>query len=386
MLGRIPDNGDSRQAVRIIDIAKIRDELGIVAPGPDATSEDVLEYLTTLYVDSKAELGASINSRAWLSGLNSYADQIHELTYRTLGLDVRNVDQIGIFGDDEGHARELLLGSYSPGVTAERLADCDDCIPHDIVEYSNTEYYAWGEDFRNNLRERLSPPAHDGLGRGGRIYIDEGFVARTLANEYIEQIIDTSAGEQPSLFDDPAYVLAAKILAEHGAITARFTGRVNTVESSLEQMEDVWANGLFKVTTIEEIEEQFSVAHLLLPWEVAVVGTVPPTSEDAPFNTYAVLVHSNEEDAAKNFDRLTQRIEQDTFLFGDIVPNDSFDLNNGKPEAATWGEYFNDYEVSIEGKAVIVWVTAESYGEGLSRALMWQPDHRVHIHYLFVAE
>ncbi|MDA1279734.1 MAG: hypothetical protein O3B95_06775 [Chloroflexi bacterium] len=387
MLGHLPDNEESRQEVQVVDVMRLRDGFGITRPGDDATSDEVFEHVIEMLEQSFNILGTQITRHLgtrgtdlWLSGLRGI--DTNETTYDSLGFDARSIDQIGAFGDHT-YGREILLGSFDPKTTSDHLAACDDCLPHDVVSHSEVDYYAWGEDFKQSLHLRLAKPAFDDLGRGGRILIKDGLAAWTLSNELMEQIIDASAGLQPSLADDPAYLLAAELLWKYGAVNAKFVGVNLSAGAAPVHVQEAWDNGLTRNTTIEEVEKQLAEAHLLLPFEVAAAGIAFPSEPGGVPPTYVVLVHTSEKEAEENSERLRQRIESDTRLYGSVVGRPA--LSDGGT-TTTWGEYFNNYEVWTEGTAVVLKVTAGQRGGNLVNQLVWDLGSPFLVHVLIVTE
>lgn len=144
-------------------------------------------------------------------------------------------------------------------------------------------------------------------------------------------------------------------------------------------MEYFWNNGLPKVLTAEELEEQFAKAHLLLPFNVTAVAAAFPESEGEPTTTYAVMIHSNDKDASQNAQRLKQRIEMDEFLIGSNIPNGRGNLGG---ESLTWAEHLPDYEIILNGRVVVLKLSAETQWHIMN----WTPQDPTSIHNLFVTE
>jgi len=388
ILAHIPDVPDSRDSLVVIDIAKVREELEIDRPSDTATADQIAEYQIAMHQGANAKDGIGtglIRGDGRLSGWVQSSGKNESTTYDTLGIDSRNVDQYALFGSSPTFASEVLLGEYSPDTTAERLAACDDCEPHEVVQHGSTdsEYYVWSEDFEQDLRKRLAKPAFDHFGRGGRIFVQGGMATRTLSNEHIDQIIDASLNVEPSLADDPNYASAAVILANNEVAIASFTSRITTVNSSIEALEKAWEHGLQKGVTSEEVVQQFSKAHLLLPWKMAAIGTAFPDADGESPATYAVLVHSSESDAKQNAIRLEERIEQDEYLLTYNLPGGS-GLNNG--EIIGWVDFLTDYSVWVEGNAVVLKATGTEIGHNIARAILSHSDDVFFVHTLLTAE
>lgn len=384
MLTHIPDIAASRESLTMSDIAKMREALEIEAPEETASADEIFEYKVALWKGTRATLGdRPIDQDSWLSGITQPDPDYANASRYSLGFGPREVDQVALFGERDRNDSEVVLGAFSPTITSERLSSCDDCQLYETISHSGHDIYVWSDNYEQNLRMRLAKPTFDQFGRGGRVFVQDGMATRTLSNEHMEQIIDASFDNIPSLGDDPGYVLAAKMLAKYDVVKARFLAVSITVEFSIQQLEEAWQNGLRKLATTEELEQQFERAHKLLPYDVAAVGIAFSTSEGALANTYVVLIHSSEKDAIQNAERLEKRITEDPYL---LVYNLPTGRDPADDTTITWAEYFNDYEVSTDGKAVILRVTAEQSGRNLSRALLWLQDEPFLIHNLLITE
>ncbi len=360
-----PDVPDSRSALTVNDLAGLRTATGIGLPASDGSLGAISTYVMDLVVGSNQKGGRQIHDgRQWLSGFHPYSDQVTTFPY--LGFDARNAEQVALFGT-ELRVREVLLGSYDPEVTAQRLAACAECEQPETAEYSGTGYLSWGQDLAQNMRARLEPPAFDHLGRGGRIWVADGSAVRTLVTAHMEEIIDAALDRAPSLFDDPDYRLAARTLADRGGVTATFSSAGHSFDAVYEQVSRVLASDAFPVTP-EELADQLSMAPLLLPFEVAAVGTSLAPGESGRTTTVLVLVHELEEEAEDGARRLRERIENVD------VPFSQVETGKGGPvigDAHPWAEEFDDFEVSTEGRAVVASFQA---GRSFELRLLSLPD------------
>jgi len=347
ILGLVPDVPDSRSALTINDLAELRAATGVELPAADSSLNAVSKYVMDLTVGNHEEGGRQIHDgRQWLSGFHAYSTEVTTFPY--MGFDARNVEQVAVFGAKLG-VREVLLGSYDPEVTAQQLAACAECEQPETVEHSGAEYLSWGQDFAQNMRLRLTPPAFDHLGRGGRIRVAGGSAARTLATAHMEEIIDAALDQAPSLLDDLDYRLAAQTLAGRGAVTATFSSAGHSFDAVYERVSRVLASDAFPVTP-DELAAQLSRAPLLLPFKVAAVGTSFESGESGRTITTLVLVHASEEDAKESFGRLRQRIAAVDVPFSQVVSG------KGGPvigDAHPWAEEFDEFNVSTEGRTVV---------------------------------
>ncbi|MCI0775160.1 MAG: hypothetical protein J4N97_05475, partial [Chloroflexi bacterium] len=184
-----------------------------------------------------------------------------------------------------------------------------------------------------------------------------------------------------SLADDPDYALAISLLAERETVDARITSAQHTPDSAIELMEEAWANGFRREITADELRQQLEATHLLLPYKVAAVGTAFPTSESTLPQTYVVLVHDDERDAQENADRLRSRIELDEYLFPFGTEADEPDMS-----AQSWSDHLLDYEITVQGRALILRASAEKFGNTLEHSLLRASFFPLRIHALILTE
>lgn len=365
ILGLVPDVPDSRSALTVNDLAGLRAATDVELPASDSSLDAVSRYVTDLMVGNHEKGGRQIpDGRQWLSGFHSYSDQVTTFPY--MGFDARNVDQVALFGT-ELRVREVLLGGYDPEVTARRLAACAECEQPETPEHSGAEYLSWGQDSAQNQRARLKPPAFDHLGRGGRIWVAGGSAARTLATAHMEEIIDAALDQAPSLLDDLDYRLAARALANRGAVTATFSSTDHSFDTVYQQVSRVLASDAFPVTP-DELADQLSMAPLLLPFEVAAVGTSFESDESGRTTTVLVLVHESAEEAEEGARRLRERIESVDVPFSQVVSGKEGPVIG---DAHPWAEDFDEFEVSTEGRAVVASFQA---GRSFELRLLSLPD------------
>jgi hypothetical protein len=313
-------------------VAKIRAELGIESLGSDATFEEVSQNIMDVMSDARKMAGINFRTsiggdgfEEWLSGFNAIAYEATETTAGSLGFDIRNVDQFAIFGD-RMFGGEVLLGKFDPEVT-------------------KAAFYHFG--------------------RGGRILVMDGMAARTLSHDPMQQIIDASTDVQPSLADDPNYIMAANLLTKFGTAGALFSGDSENVEQAIARLEDMWGDGLATLATADEVRDQFAQAHLIEAYEVAALGTAFPAGEGESPNTYTVLIYTSEDAATKNAAQLKLRIDEDDNLIGFNHPQ-----ARQSEVPARWSEQFTSYEVWSEGNALILRVTSDRFGDNVVMQLL----------------
>ena len=347
ILGLVPDVPDSRSALTVNDLAGLRAATGVELPAADSSRDAVSKYVMDLAVGNNEKGGRQIHDgRQWLSGFHAYSDQVTTFPY--MGFDARNVEQVAVFGAKLG-VREVLLGSYDPEVTAGQLAACAECEQPETAEHSGAEYLSWEQDFAQNLRMQLKPPAFDFLGRGGRIWVADGSAARTLATAHMEEIIDAALDQAPSLLDDLDYRLAAQTLANRGAVTATFSSADHSFDAVYQQVSRILASPAVPVTP-DELAAQLSMEPLLLSFKVAAVGTSFESDESGRTITTLVLVHESEEEAEENARRLRQRIETlDVPLAQAMQSRGGTVIGDAHP----WAEEFDEFEVSTEGRTAV---------------------------------
>ena len=194
LLGLMPDNAATRQGVSMVDFERGRTGLGVSFPRLAEYDAALAEYLTTLSQQSRATGALPPLGQAFIAGARGEVIRPSSVGY---GLDdVEGEITAGV----PPSTYEAIIGRFDPAASRIAISNCSGCPQAEIESYRGVEYYAWGEDFEQDLRARLQPPAFDELGRGGRLVFAESYVLRALWTAGIEEMI--AVQESGSLADN----------------------------------------------------------------------------------------------------------------------------------------------------------------------------------------
>ncbi len=105
----------------------------------------------------------------------------------------------------------------------EAIKSCAECQPPVANQHAGIIDYTWGDDFKQDLRNRLTPPVFDSIGRGGHYVIDEQYLLHALWTEGINGMIDAWQDEATSLQANEAFRVAAEHIEALGAFSATFS-------------------------------------------------------------------------------------------------------------------------------------------------------------------
>ena len=334
MLGTIPDTSDTRRSVMINDYAAVRGIFAVPLPGPEADQTVLREYFAGIRGLARLADGP------FITGLNREAMDNPRREY--LAFDGRNVDQSA----EAGVVPELLeiaWGRFDPSATASALASCSVCPPPEIVTHNDVSFYSWGEDNRGQLTGRDGPPAFDQLGRGGRIAVTSEYVYRTVETPGMKALIDSRAGDGPSLADAEEYRLLAQAMSEMGVYAAFFSDQTHQV--SLTGDDTSAFSSLTGV--LDKLKGEIGKSTLLVPYQTFAVGIA--NAHTGPYMALA-LVHADPASAGENSDRLRLR----------LVDEENY------PELQDWRDLSEGYEMVLDGRVI----TLRVRGDGVASAWM----------------
>ena len=200
-----------------------------------------------------------------------------------------------------------LLVEPVPSPQFERaLNACSECPPPLVEERRGITFYSWGEDLALDIQRRLSPPAFDQLGRGGRIAVQEECVFHTVETPGMRGLI-IAATRGPSLADVEEYRLMAEGLEDLGAYTAFMTD----LTLSLEDAVSLIGEGA-TAEQREQIRRLLEEGPLLEPYQVFATGA--GLDEEGPYMA-VVLVHADASAARDNVGLLRQLVLERASLF-----------------------------------------------------------------------
>ena len=329
ILSLMPDSEIVREIIWMQNMLPVW-EFGELHGHPRPTADDGSDGYKNYLLESPRPLLSRVSNSdmPWISGLTDYV--VSASTFSTMGFDPRNVD-IAAAGGKEPFVLEALVGRYDPEITRAKLAQCADCMPHEEFLHRGYAYYSWGEDFKGKLQERLSPPAYDFVGRGGRISVQQGRVLRAVYADGIHSLIDAAAEAGNSLWDSEDMRLVAQAMADMGAYAVSYT----EADMSLATLTPLYDRPRPDLP-------EYSVSRLadptaLLPFKAVASGR-GLTSLDRPTHVFMVIEHNSHELARANAERLAARLEEGVTLeFG--VP---------------WTELIQRIEMEIRGALLLV--------------------------------
>ena len=277
------------------DYARIRELSNISLPDQDASRQAIKEYYIRL--GSEAILGDA----PWISGVKSGIGFNTPINRGYLGFDVRHVNQSIIVGTWR-NPLEVVRGRYDPKVTDAALDSCAECVPPEKEEYGGLTIYKWGEDLEANLAIRLTAPAFDVMGRGGRIAVSNGYAFRTLETHTIKELIDTRQGRHQSLADAEEFSLMTEALTEIGVYTAFASDRTQAISEFPLNLHI--APGIER-DPFDKIGQRLEGSPLLHPYQMFVIGS---GKDSGGTYTALVLVHESEDLAKQNAGIMERRI------------------------------------------------------------------------------
>jgi hypothetical protein len=339
LLGLIPDTPETRRGVTMTDYSRGRELIGVKLPA-DPNDEAALDaYLAEF---AKQSVGAQdVRPFGGLAFIGGY-DQYGRLVIRpsSIGYGAAHVDGEALAGEPP-RAYQAVIGRFEPGAIKAAIEACDGCPAPSVQQHQGTTFYAWGNDFEQNLRGRLRPPAFDALGRGGRMAFAESYVLRAEWTDGIKAMIDASKGTS-SLGKDTAYASMARELDRMGSYVAYLTDDVQSRSRGLPPDLALGGNDP-SVAAVRAAWSRQQDEVLLAPYRSLGVGLA--RDSQGPY-TAIVLVHDSESAASKNVEMLRRRIETAT----------SYQAKK------KWSEVFTKVDVSAEGTLV----RAKLYG-----SLLW---------------
>ena len=329
LLAGIPDTPDTRQSVIINDYAAVRGLLGLSPAGPDAVFPVLIQYAID-HIGSREQNPDVIPTYTaegpFISGMGRDAFELSRSRREYLAFDGRNVD-LSVEAGVVPFLLEVAHGRFDPAATAQALEACSECPPPDIVTHNNVTFYSWGEDGQGNLRGRNGPPAFDHLGRGGRIAVTSDYVYRTVETPGMKALIDSRAGDGPTLADVEEFRLLGKAMSDLNTYAAFFSDRTQKVNPNPDNTANL---GSFVPGFQEGLIAEIGGSSLLLPYLAFSIG--PGRDGLGPYLALA-LVHTDSAAATENKQRLERRI------------SDNEDLQ-------AWMEGLEEFDISVDGRVL----------------------------------
>ena len=335
LLRAIPDTPETRGWIYIDNYTLVRKIFAndFYLPGPDdkPIRQEWYDYLPPLTNDGQFPISSFGGATffAWAQYLPIGDLGVHP---NYLAFDVRNIDQTISIGSLAG--LEAIRGRFDPEATDKALASCTECPPSERRDHNGVSYYSWGDDNEKNDELKLSPPAFDKLGRGGRIAVLDDYVFRALSTGDMEALIGSHRGDRPSLADVVTFRLLANGMSQLGAYAMLLShetfGLDETVKAVLGEGYDAAPK-----EQIDKLESAMAGSTpLLRAYQAFAVGA--GKDDTGPYMALA-LVHADGKSAEDNTGRLRQRIEEGTgALYGD-----------------SWSEVLDDADINFEGRLLL---------------------------------
>lgn len=224
LLALIPDTPDTRHSVRVANWNRFYTAIGITPAAKPVDPDRIAALEEEVFSDPDLEAPEWLESCACTPG--GFAPPLYqgsaELYFETTLFPMIH-EYLGFGALQTSHSVVSAFGNETfAGVFAvfdqkgamSRLRECADCtvVPEE-GRYRGETYFTAGEDFEVDGARRLQNPLLDDLGRFGRLWIDEGVVARTLSTAAIEGVIAGADGG-PSLATNPDFRAVAAALDE----------------------------------------------------------------------------------------------------------------------------------------------------------------------------
>jgi hypothetical protein len=324
LLALVPDTPEARFDLFLIDYDQLFNSLGVSRPPSTRSSETDIELVEKLEANWRLSGNHALafgypGTLGALSGLDVYSRAAP--TTRAFGFGVADVHGY-VYAGRNPSGFEAVVGRFDKESVTHSISHCSDCgkTPK-TIEYAGTEYYAWGGDFKRDLRNRLKPPL-DELGVGGRLAGSSTYLLRTEWSGGIEQMLDASTGARPSLADDADMRMITRQLDALQTISAYVSyctwtwPRVVDYQSRL--IED-WIDNLSRDAggdptgeVRSSLRQQFGLYrqgpppdNLLQPYQAFAVASGIRNQE--PF-TALILLHKTANQAQENAVRLRARL------------------------------------------------------------------------------
>jgi hypothetical protein len=316
LLSLIPDTPETRNFVAINDYAKMRTLFQISVPGINATPEQQYNYLLNLFMADR---------HMWnpLAGMAFFGESYWGLDAQSLmkmnniGLNMADVDQEVDVGCPPRNSR-IIKGTFNPQNTRNCLAVIAKNDPPSIEMYGNNQVFSWGEDYKTNLRKADTAPVYDSLGRGGRFVFQDSYSFMTKGTDEIKLLIDTQNGKHRSLAEAKEFILLAQELYMQGTLTAVLSNRTQALASLPSEVR-------------EKVQSQVT---RLLPYQALGAGEA---KDEKGAYILVILVHADDQTAARNIALLQRRINETTSSF------------SGNP----WTYYFSSNTITSKENVLI---------------------------------
>lgn len=304
----VPAHEGAADLVVVNDWATAADAVGLTAPEPVASEQEVGAYLSPLSgIGDDATVGVALPDLLIQNAIDD-AGWRNEVGFGVIDLsgDVTSGqppdDLNTFFGDFDESAVEQAV-TTDPSWSGQL----------DEVERGDETYYSWGEDGAIDV-SGVSTVRR--LGESARLFVDDGagvaYWANTTAT--MEAALDTFAGDAPSLADDPELGPMARALDGMGAYSALLTADSEALRTA------EGAPGTDPGPTLE-------------PYEAVATGAAVV---DGSPRLLVVLVNADEATAETNADLLAQIVAE-----GESAVN-----------RRPWSEVLDEGDITVDGTLV----------------------------------
>jgi hypothetical protein len=310
LLKLLPAEAKEGRVITLIDYKLFRQANGIQIYDNDGQRIDRDEYINILIdiIWDDSFFGDDIFrfSSYWTSmGNNLDRSSIKE---ENIGYEVTDIDaeinnifslyspEIILSGGDAFKVNEDMMiaafGEFNQQAISNALENRDDWPEWAIENYSGEKYentiiHSWGDSLECHVRDRLSPPHLDFLGRAMPLAISNGYLFVGSSEENIRSMVDTSLDEKDSLADIPEYKLAAQGMDDLGAVIAIIMDETHVSDNMR--------------STISLIRPRITNY---------VTISMGPGKDETGVYMALVIVHANNADAEDNVSSLEQKIEE----------------------------------------------------------------------------
>jgi hypothetical protein len=321
LLQAIPDNADTGSWIEMNDYARLREQLGLKAPGQDAPASEITAYFEKLSFASPSPRVPAGLQPAEISG---FGPRVSAAEWNTaFGFNLTNIDQ-DIEAGKPPHTYTTLRGRFDRS-RIETAIDKDPSIFRPLLtktKHEGVDVYVWGEDDRLDMR---GASATRPLGRGGRLAVDGQALYWTFWTDGAKEMIEANRKKNPSLGAAADVKLVAAGLARYPVFSVVMTN----APSKPDAMDVI---GLSPSIVRDAREASFREA--LKPYQFTAIGS----GQDAQ-GSYStlILLHVDDKTAQENVTKLKAKIETGR------------SAQTNRP----WKEQVTSSEITSEGRLLI---------------------------------
>ena len=226
-LAFVPAHEGASDLIVVNDVASAADAVGLTAPEPVASEDEVGAYLSPLSgVGDDATVAVALPQILLQRAIDD-AGWREEVGFGVIDLSAE------VTSGQQPDDLHTFFGDFDEG-TVEQAVSTDPVWSGqlDEVEHGDATYWSWGED---RAIDPSSISTVRRIGESARLFVDDGagvaYWARTTAT--MEAALDTFAGDAPSLADDPELGPMAAALDGMGAYSAILTADADALRPAV---------------------------------------------------------------------------------------------------------------------------------------------------------